>query len=70
MLVLAYLSRRTCATLEELKNDLGLSESSLLSATSRLKSKGYIHYKWLRVGGARKRLYCINSTFLKEIHAQ
>ena len=70
MLILAYLARRTCATLEELSKDLGLSESSILSACSRLHSKGYITYKWLRISGTRRRLYCINSTFLKEINAQ
>ena len=69
-LILTYLARHTCATLEELTKDLGLSESAVLSGTSRLKRRGYITYKWLRVGGRRRRLYCINSSFLKEIHAQ
>ena len=69
-LILAYLSRHTCATLDNLVNDLGLSQSAALSACSRLRAKGLITYKWLKMsGGKRKRLYCISSTFLKEIHA-
>lgn len=67
MLILTYLARHTCATLEELSKDLYLSKSAVLSACSRLKSKGYITYKWLRSEGKRKRLYCINTSFLKEI---
>ena len=65
--LLIYLVRKNCATLEEVVKDLGLNEGTAKVYLSRLAQEHVITRRWLRVGGTKKRLYCINTTLLKEL---
>jgi len=66
-LVLFYLARKNCATLVEICRDLRLDENNAKVTLSRLAKQRFITRRWLRdVTGKRKRLYCVNSTKIKE----
>jgi DNA-binding MarR family transcriptional regulator len=68
-LVLFYLGRKNCATLEEICRDLHLNENNAKVTLSRLAKQRYVTRRWLRdVTGKRKRLYCVSTTRLKEFN--
>ena len=65
--LLIYITKKNCATLEEIIKDLGLKEGTAKVYLSRLAQEHIITRRWLRVGGTKKRLYCVNTTLLKEL---
>ena len=66
-LVLSYLAKKTCATLEEIAESVKISKGNVKTVLSRLARERYITRRWIRVAGQRKRLYCINTSVLKEM---
>ncbi|MBB5255179.1 sulfolobus plasmid regulator [Sulfurisphaera ohwakuensis] len=68
-LILFYIARKNCATLDEICNNLKINENTAKIALSRLAKEHYITRRWLRTPeGKRFRLYCISSTRLKEFN--
>jgi DNA-binding MarR family transcriptional regulator len=66
-LILFYLGRKNCATLEEICRDLKLDQNNAKVTLSRLAKEHFITRRWMRdSSGKRIRLYCISSTKLKE----
>jgi len=68
-LILFYLGRKNCATLDEICKDLHINENNAKVILSRLAREHYITRRWLRdVSGKRKRLYCVSTTKIKELN--
>ena len=68
-IILFYLARKNCATLGEICGDLKISENVAKIALSRLAQERMITRRWLRtVDGKRLRLYCVNTSVLKELN--
>ncbi len=68
-LVLFYLGRKNCATLQEIVRDLHISEGNAKVVLSRLAKEHYITRRWLKdIEGKKKRLYCISTTKVKELN--
>ena len=65
--LLIYLVRKNCVTLEEVVNDLGLKEGTAKVYLSRLAQEHIITRRWVKAAGSKKRLYCINTTLIKEL---
>lgn len=58
-LILVYLSKRGCLTLEELEKYTNADRRVLLVTLSRLHKRELIYRKWRRFGGRRFREYCL-----------
>ena len=65
--LLVYITRKNCVTLEEVVKDLGINEGTAKVYLSRMAQEHIVTRRWLRLGGSKKRLYCINTTLLKEL---
>jgi len=66
-IILLYIGRKNCITLQEVCRDLHLDEHNAKMALSRLTREHYITRRWMRdSNGRRVRLYCISSSKLKE----
>ena len=68
-LILFYLGRKNCAVLSEICESLNIDENNAKVALSRLTKDHYVTRRWMRdVNGKKVRLYCVNSTRLKEFN--
>ncbi len=68
-IILFYLARKNCATLDEICRDTKIDENNAKVALSRLAKEHYITRRWLRTpDGKRIRLYCVSTTRLKELN--
>jgi len=58
-LILIYLAKRGCLTLEELQQYTSANRNVLLVTLTRLNKKGVIYRKWRRFSGRKFREYCL-----------
>lgn len=65
--LLVYITRKNCVTLEEIVKDLEINEGTARMYLSRMAQEHIITRRWLRIGSTKRRLYCINTTLLKEL---